>query len=212
MPLIYRHNIDDVTSLGVWKIEEEANFLEKQLQLKDHELRVLRSLNGEKRNIQWLATRVLLRKMLNTEAYIDCQTDEHGKPFLVNLPYHISLSHSYEHSAVIISKNKKVGIDIELIKNKIERIAGKFLSPLELQFINDDKKILHLYACWCVKEALYKLNGKKETSFKDNIHLQKFNYYEEGNVFASIDKGEMKRNYKVIYKKFGAYMLGYVCD
>jgi len=212
MPITFHENINQDTTIGLWKITETPEDLEQRLQLKEHELKLLRSLSTEKRNLHWLATRVLLRKMLNTSEYIDCQADENGKPILVNHPHHISLSHSYDYAAVMVSKTKKVGIDIEIIKDKIIRVQRKFMSDDELDFIDDKNRTEHLYVCWCAKEALYKLNGKKETSFKDHIHLSAFNYSENGTLNATIDKLVQKENYKVEFKRFDDYMLGYVCE
>ena len=96
MPIVFNKNIDDDTVLAVWKIEETEEQLMSGLQLKQHELDIIASLNNGKRLLHWLSTRLLLRKMLNTFEYIDCQIDEHGKPYLPNLGYHISLSHSYD--------------------------------------------------------------------------------------------------------------------
>ncbi|KHJ36595.1 holo-(acyl carrier protein) synthase 2 [Pedobacter glucosidilyticus] len=212
MPLTFLEEIHPNTYIGLWKIEEEPAVLEKQLQLKDHEKEVLKGLNTQKRNLHWLATRVLLRKMLNTEEYIDCQPDENGKPVLLNMPHHISLSHSYDYAAVIISKDKRVGIDIEIIKDKITRVQQKFMSPQELSFMDEQYAIEHLYVCWCAKEALYKLNGKKETSFKDDIHLEEFPYQTKGVLKGSIHKEPLAKNYKIAYRKFEDYMLGYVYE
>ncbi|MFC5285362.1 4'-phosphopantetheinyl transferase family protein [Pedobacter alpinus] len=212
MPITFFENIDDNTSIAMWKIEESPEVLEAQLQLKEHELKLLRSLSKEKRNLHWLATRVLLRKMLNTQEYIDCQANENGKPILMNHPHHISLSHSYDYAAVMVSKTKKVGIDIEIIKSKIERVQNKFMNSEELSFIGDEDRIEKLYVCWCAKEALYKLNGEKEISFKDHIHLKSFNYEENGSLIAKIEKQNLKEAYTVNYKKFDNYMLGYVSE
>lgn len=212
MPLTFHQDINRDTAIGLWKIEESATELEAQLQLKAHEISVLKSLGKEKRNLHWLATRVLLRKMLNTSHYIDCQTDENGKPYLVNHPHHISLSHSYGYAAVMVSKTRKVGIDIEIIKSKIERVQHKFLADEELEFIEPENRIEKLYVCWCAKEALYKLNGKKETSFKDHIRLNNFVYADDGALKAKIEKQHHVKNYVVNFKKFGDYMVGYVCE
>lgn len=84
MPIVYRKHIDEQTSLAVWKIEETEEQLLAGLQLKQHELDVIASLSNGKRALHWLSTRLLLRTMLNTADYIDCQMDEHGKPYLVN--------------------------------------------------------------------------------------------------------------------------------
>ena len=212
MPISFQENINDDTAIALWRITENPEELEQQLQLKEHEMILLRSLSGEKRNLHWLATRVLLRKMLNTDDYIDCQADENGKPILINHPHHISLSHSYDYAAVMVSKTKKVGIDIEIIKTKIDRVKHKFLAANELAFINSENAVEHLYACWCAKEALYKLNGKKETSFRDHIHLSSFNYQEAGEIEATIEKSTHQDTFTVKYQKFENYLLGYVCE
>jgi phosphopantetheinyl transferase len=212
MPLTFLENINTDTAIGLWKITESPEDLMARLQLKEHELKLLSSLSKEKRNLHWLATRVLLRKMLNTNQYIDCQADENGKPILINHPHHISLSHSYEYAAVMVSKTKKVGIDIEIIKEKIERVKNKFLNNQELSFINPDHQIEQLYVCWCAKEALYKLNGKKETSFKNHIHLEDFVYQEKGSLSAKIEKENIAHQFTVNYEKLDNYMLGFVCE
>src|ERR1700761_1920732 len=126
MAIAYRQQVDDDTEFAIWKIEEEADELYNQLQLDAGEKAYYEKLRAGKRNLHWLGTRVLLRKMLHTDEYIDCKVDEHGKPYLVNLPYHISLSHSFDYAAVMISKSP-VGIDIEQVKDKVERIAHKFM-------------------------------------------------------------------------------------
>src|SRR5690606_7694518 len=180
MGLAYHKQIDSKTSFAVWKIEESAEDLYSRLQLNDRENAYLDRLNSGKRNLHWLSTRNLLRKMLNTSLYIDCQVDDHGKPYLINFPHHISFSHSFDYAAVMISEDKPVGIDIELVKSKITRVAKKFMSPEELAFINSENQIPHLYTCWCAKEAIYKLHGKPNVSFKDHIRLRPFDYKGEG--------------------------------
>jgi 4'-phosphopantetheinyl transferase len=202
--------LDNKTSYAIWKIEESAEELYKQLQLKDHEIEYLEKLNNGKRSLHWLSTRVLLRKMLNTSEYIDCRIDEHGKPYLVNFPHQISLSHSYDYAAVMISEDKPVGIDIELIKNKIERIAKKFLDGNELGFIDPANAIEHLYVCWCAKEAVYKLHGKNNISFLADIHLKPFSFKQAGSFKAFLALKNKQLEYEVHYEKFNDYMIGYV--
>lgn len=212
MALAYHKNIDASSSLALWKIEETADELLAQLQLKEHEKSYLDSLISGKRNMHWLSTRVLLRKMLNTDQYIDCKVDENGKPYLTNFPHFISLSHSYDYAAVMLSKNRSVGIDIELVKNKIERIASKFMSKNEMQFINEHQRIEHLYVCWCAKEAIYKLHGKKNVSFIENIELKPFDFEGEGSFAAKLAIGPVQKEFKVHYQQFDGYMIGFVSD
>ncbi|QEM12650.1 4'-phosphopantetheinyl transferase family protein [Mucilaginibacter rubeus] len=210
MAIAYRQRIDDDTEFALWRIEEEATDLYSQLQLNQQEKDFVESLSNGKRHLHWLGTRVLLRKMLRTDEYIDCKVDEHGKPYLVNLPYHISLSHSFDYAAVMISKTHKVGIDIEQIKQKVERIANKFMRKQELAFIGGRQKIEQLYVCWCAKEAVYKCNGQKEVSFADNILLEPFQFEHHGVVNAQLHKKNNVIDYTVGYMQYEDYMIGYV--
>ncbi len=209
MGIAYRKKVDNDAEFALWKIEENAEELYRQLQLDDGEKAFIQNLSNSKRYLHWLGTRVLLRKMLNTEEYIDCKIDEHGKPYLTTIPYHISLSHSFDYAAVMISKNKPVGIDIEKIEQKVERIAKKFMRPEELAFIKPEHNIKQLYACWCAKEAVYKCYGRKEVSFLNHIFLQDFDYRDAGTVHASIKTDTVDLDFEVEYLQFNEYMIGY---
>jgi 4'-phosphopantetheinyl transferase len=210
MAIAFRMQVNDDTEFALWKIEEGADELYNQLQLNDREKTYIESLGNGKRHLHWLGTRVLLRTMLQTNEYIDCQVDDHGKPYLVNIPYHISLSHSFDYAAVMISKSKAVGIDIELISQKVERIAHKFLSKEELAFIEPEHKVEQLYVCWCAKEAVYKCNGLKVISFLDHIKLELPGWHQAGIIKAKIEKGDINRSFDVNYMPFDNYMIGYV--
>lgn len=210
MAIAYRQRVDEDTEFALWRIEEQAEDLYNQLQLNNEEQAFVENISNGKRHLHWLSTRVLLRTMLDTSEYIDCKVDAHGKPYLVSLPYHISLSHSFDYAAVMISRKNAVGIDIEQVKEKVERIAARFLSADELQFIDQQQKIDHLYACWCAKEAIYKCYGQKEVSFMDDIALQPFAFTGQGQANAILTKGDIKIDYTVGYLQYEDYMIGYV--
>jgi 4'-phosphopantetheinyl transferase len=210
MAIAYRQRIDEDTEFALWKIEERAEDLYSQLQLNEGEKSFIEQISNGKRHLHWLGTRVLLRKMLLTDEYIDCKVDEHGKPYLVSLPYHISFSHSFDYAAVMISKKSPVGIDIEIIKEKVERIAHKFLNTKELAAIASANKVEQLYVCWCAKEAIYKCYGQKAISFLDNIALHPFTFTDKGWVNAHLSKDATALDYKVGYLQYEDYMIGYV--
>lgn len=211
MPIVFNKNIDEQTILAVWKIEETEAELIAGLQLKQHELDIIATLSNGKRALHWLSTRLLLRTMLNTADYIDCQMDDHGKPYLVNSDTHISLSHSYDYAAVLISKGKQVGVDIELIKMKIKSIKHKFLSDVELAQKQIGDNTNGLYVAWCAKEAIYKWHGKKGLEFKQHIHIKPFKLKDEGTLQALVELPNGMRELTVNYfKTKDGYMLGYV--
>jgi len=211
MPVILNKIIDEHTRLAVWKIEETEEELFRGLQLKTHELDFIASLNNGKRLLHWLSTRLLLRTMLQTSDYIDSRMDDQGKPYLVNGDYQISFSHSFDYASVMISKNKQVGVDIELIKDKIQKIKNKFLKPSELSGLHDRDNTLALYICWCAKEAIYKWYGKKGLEFKKHIDILPFVPQNEGVVRAKAVLPEGEVMLEVPYFKVEEnYMLGYV--
>jgi len=211
MALVYLKEINEHTRFAIWKIEESAKELLGELQLNRSEEAFLERLNKGKRTLNWLGTRVLLRRMLDTPGYIDCPSDENGKPYLVNFPHKISLSHSFEYAAVMLSTEHEVGIDMELVKPKIEIIAHKFMKPEELVHLSASDYMEQLYVCWCAKEAVYKLQGKKGVSFKDNIWIDPFTYHPEGGQITAHLRGPYQQAiYTVCYERFEAFMLGYV--
>lgn len=207
MPIIWSKKLGNKGELAVWHITELADELYNKLQLNNAEKAFYDSLQSSKRNMHWLGSRVLLRTLLNTTEYIDCQLDQNNKPYLVNFPYEISISHSNNNAAVIIYKEKSVGVDIEKMSDKIERIAGRFLSAKELAFIMPEHRIKQLYVCWGVKETLFKLYGKGSLPFIDGIVIDPFEYTEKGSVNAHIHLPHFKASYTVEYTALQEYML-----
>jgi len=113
---------------------------------------------------------------LQTAGYTDFDLyyDEFGKPHLTDDKY-ISITHSHNFSAIIVS-NKTVGIDIELQREKIIRIADKFVDE-EFGYLdkNDlDSYIKKLTVIWGAKEAIFKIRNEKGISFKDHIKIKSF--------------------------------------
>lgn len=212
MALVYLRELDSKTRFAIWRIEETAAELLHSVQLNGREKAFVEGLNKGKRTLHWLATRALLRRMLDTTDYIDCPSDENGKPYLANFPQRISLTHSFDYAAVMMSDDREVGIDLEIVKPKITRIADKFMKPEELGFISEQQKIDQLYAVWCAKEAVYKLQGNKGVSFRDDMTVQPFEYHEQGTLLLDLHASIRRDTFKVFYERFNDYMLGYVVD
>lgn len=215
MALVYLRELNSQVRFAIWRVEEDADDLLGRLQLNDREREVLASLNKGKRTLHWLATRVLLRYMLDTPGYIDCPSDENGKPYLANFPQKISLTHSFDYVAVMMSEVGEVGIDLELVSPKILRIAHKFMKEQELAFMQDleeESRVDHLYACWCAKEAVYKLQGNRGVSFKDNMTIQPFQFQHQGVLQLELETDAGQQEYSVYYERFQDYMLAYVSE
>lgn len=210
MALAYLKEIDAESRIALWKIEETEEELLSFLQLDDAERAKLKSLAKGKRTLHWLATRVVLRYLLGTKEYINCPSDANGKPYLPDFPYEISLTHSYDYAGVMLSTKGYCGIDLEIVKDKVTRIKDKFLKPEELAFIEPENEVDQLYACWCAKEAVYKLQGNRGVSFLHHIRIDPFPYFPQGVMTAHLEKEGRQQSFQVYYERFNEYMLGYV--
>ena len=86
------------------------------------------------------------------------------------------------------------------------------MKPEELALIHPGTEIDQLYACWCAKEAVYKLQGNKGVSFKDGMTVHPFDFQEQGVLMLDLDSPGRKDTFKVYYERFNEYMLGYVSE
>ena len=210
MPIIKLIEPESDVRIGVWEITESAEELVGVLQLNDDERQFLDSLRNGKRYLHWLSSRVMLRKLLNTDQFIEIGADEKGKPFLKNFSHKISISHSHNMAAVMLSKRYEVGIDIEHIHPKVEKISKKFLSDKELVNIDPFYNIDHLMLCWCAKEAIFKWYAKGEVDFRQHLHLRNYDYRISGRMEGMILKDDCIAELVVHYEKMDQYMLAYV--
>jgi 4'-phosphopantetheinyl transferase EntD len=164
MPIFFQHSIDDTTRLGIWKIEENETFFKGNVPLH-------RDVTHPHKRLQHLAGRFLLQFLFADFPYHLIQVADTRKPYLPGEEYHFSISHCGDYAAAIVSKNKRVGVDIEIPVEKIERIRDKFLSPEEQTLLlNGDLK--QLTTLWSAKEAVFKWYGEGKVDFKAHMQLK----------------------------------------
>ena len=130
MPLFFQQDIDETTRLALWKIEEEEAFFSQHVPLQ-------RNITHPHKRLQHLAGRYLLKYLFPDFPITLIQIADTRKPYLKDEAYHFSISHCGDYAGVIVSKNRKVGIDIELLTTKIEKIAHKFVTDSEWAIIGN---------------------------------------------------------------------------
>lgn len=210
MAMLFSREVAADTFLGIWHITEETGWFQSRLMLSENEIALIDSIRHPQRKLHWLSSRVLVRTLLQTDHFIQLESDMNGKPVIRNFPVELSLSHSAEYSALLISKKYKVGIDIEKMNPKVLRIRHKFMSEGELQWIEPGNQIAQLYTCWCAKEAMYKLYGEKKLDFRRHLTVYPFTYQGSGSLKGKINKGNYRAEPEVRYECFGDYMMAYV--
>lgn len=202
MSLFKKINCPDF-EIALWRIEEELFFFEQKFHAQP-------DIKNENKRLQWYASRYLVNEMLGGNSTIE--KDANGKPVLKNSDAHVSISHTQQFAAVMFSKHKAVGIDLENINPKVERIAHKFLREDEINAIDEEEKIGKLILYWSAKEALYKLHGKGEIEFATQLLIEPFDLKPSGELKAEIAGIEQPlKNLKLSYEFFERHVLTYVC-
>lgn len=169
MALFYQNNIEADTRLAVWKIEEPEDFFLSHVPVK-------RDISHPQKRLQHLAGRYLLPFLFEDFPNREIVIADTHKPYLLGEQYHFSISHCGDYAAAIVSKTKRVGIDIEIFSEKIKKVEQKFLKENERQ-LPLEKGILNLQkltTLWSAKEAIYKWWSYGEIGLKGNIHLFRF--------------------------------------
>ena len=127
-----------------------------------------------------------------------------NKPYLKGRTEHISISHSHNKLVLALNVRENTGVDIELIRDKVQNIRHKFLNPEELVRSNNDTETLISF--WAIKETLYKLHGEKELDFIKHLFIKE---YSEGNITGQISLNGSKREYSLQKKRIEDYVLVY---
>jgi phosphopantetheinyl transferase len=168
MPIFFQQDIDEETKLAVWKIEEDESFFTTTVDLH-------REITHTHKRLQHLAGRYLLNWLYPSFPLALIQIADTRKPFLHDEAYHFSISHCGEYAAVIVSKGKRVGIDIEKPNDVINKIKNKFLNEEEMRSLDAEVNIQQLTHMWSCKETVFKWYGKGNVDFRKHIQIKKIN-------------------------------------
>ncbi len=166
MPVFFQQQINDTTRLGIWKIEETEEFFKNNVP--QH-----RDVTHPRKRLQHLAGRFLLQFLVPAFPYGLIQIAETRKPFLSNEEYHFSISHCGDFAAAIVSKDSRVGIDVELMRPLAGELIPKFLSDAEKNMLYRETILEQSTLFWSAKESVFKWYGAGSVDFREHIQLLK---------------------------------------
>jgi len=195
--------------LGTWHITRDLDTLLRQIYLTPEELQTLHGFNNMNRKLEYLSVRGLLNKMAGDQARIIYDTT--NKPFVKDGSWFISISHSYQLTSILLSRKKRVGIDLEYMSHRISKIADRFIHREEV--ITEDPKMKkpHLYIHWCAKEALYKICDKNFLNFRENLFIEPFELANEGTLKGWVQTDNRNESYNLYYYFRDNYIIVYCC-
>jgi phosphopantetheinyl transferase len=169
MPLILKNFANDSYKSGIWKVTESEDELLKIYNPNEYDIEILNNTLSNKRKIEILAVRTLIKQLgLN----ISITYNVNRKP-ISNKGY-ISISHSFDHVCVIWHPKEEPAIDIEKINPRIQKIAKRAFSEKELNFAQNNEKILTIL--WNCKECVFKISNKTNIEFKTQIEVLPFSH------------------------------------
>ncbi|PJE46877.1 MAG: 4-phosphopantetheinyl transferase [Sediminibacterium sp.] len=185
MPIYFQKIINDFTQLAVWKIEETESFFAQKVS-------VQQQVNHPHKRLQHLAGRFLLPFLYADFPSELIQIANTRKPFLPDEAYHFSISHCGNYAAAIVSSTQRVGVDVELVTHRVNKIRHKFLHINELidwkiEGLEEQEKYRTLTLLWSAKEAMFKWWGRGDIDFSECMQV-------EASILAP--SGILKANFK----------------
>lgn len=210
MPLHKVVYLQPNTKLYLWKISEDFDTLFREVRLKDSSLARLEGMKSESHQKGFLAVRMILQHLEYTD--FDLLYDEFGKPHLKPQgcsikDLELSISHSHDFSAIVISE-QKVGLDLEQLKNKILKIAPRFMDISHLENLSTEEKIKKATVIWGIKESIFKLKNEVGISFSDHISETAFTF-DDKITTAQLKFNNKEENFKIRFDQEEDYI--FVC-
>jgi phosphopantetheinyl transferase len=195
--------------LGLWQLTETPAELWHLLPQRNAYQALMPATADAARQAQWLAGRVLihaLQQEMMAEPPTDMvvHNDATGRPWLAGTGHRltVSLSHSGTWVAAVLSDGGRVGIDIEIIRDKAQRLAGKFLAANEwtaAQTAPDG--LAHYTLLWSAKETLYKLAAQRGIIFKTQLLLGSFAQQQSGEIPATLVLNGIETRHCICYSQ-----------
>jgi len=185
-----------------WDIESFSNEKVTDFYLPKIDLKIIEKTKGLYRKNERLASRLSAQEVLGNE-YNGIDYLENGKPFLINSPKNISISHSKNIVVVLISTNEIIGIDIQQQSEKIRRVAKRVFNENEMLWAGDN--LDRLTKLWTIKEAVFKAAQTKGLDFREEIVISP----KEEDFLVTVTSNSTSKNYTINTLIFKGYQVAY---
>jgi phosphopantetheinyl transferase len=209
MPIIKFSKISKNSFWCMWEITETVDELKHKVVLSDMGIQEMARIHHAIKQKERMASRACVQELVRAfkKDYKGLFKDEHDKPFLIDLNWHISISHSFPYAVAIIHKKLPVGIDIEKPIDKLVKLAPRFLGPEEIDDAGDDPVKLCVY--WTGKEAIFKLNGKRGLNFRRDIRIHPFKLVKRNVIRSEFTLNDRAVRLSLDYRELKNHIISY---
>lgn len=133
------------------------------------------SLVNEAIRHRWLASRFAVQQV-SQQSPLDVIKDQSGRPYLGVERKPLSLSHC-EGFVAAIHADVSVGIDVECISSRVQKIKNYFMRDEELNLLGEENGPLIL--AWSAKESIYKWLGEKHLEYKSQLCIRSIDFLDQ---------------------------------
>jgi 4'-phosphopantetheinyl transferase len=175
MPQIFSNSLHPSGNLILWNVEEESDWFKQLLDLAPGLWVEYESLENESIRHRWLASRYAVQQV-SQQSPLDVIKDQSGRPYLGVDRKPLSLSHC-EGFVAAIHADVSVGIDVERISSRVQKIKNYFMRDEELDLLGEENEPLIL--AWSAKESIYKWFGEKHLGYKSQLCIQSIDFAEQ---------------------------------
>lgn len=170
----------DAVRVIVWQMTENMESVWREMSCPEQCFRALDGIGNRQRRKEFVFVRYLFFLAFGTVKDIVYGLD--GKPCLADDSAYISISHSGDYAAIAFCKDHEVGLDVEVLGNKVMRVRERFLGMEEQQELAQTEVAKH-HVYWSAKEAVYKMVGSAAVDFSKAIRVEPFRLAAAGGCF-----------------------------
>ena len=172
MPQIFTTSLHPSGNLLLWNAEEELVWFKDQLDLSPSLWKEYDSLVNDTIRYRWLASRYAVQQV-SQQSPLELIKDHLGRPYLGVERKPLSLSHC-DGFVAAIHADVSVGIDVERISSRAQKIKNYILREEELRLLGEENEALIL--AWSAKESLYKWFGEKHLGYKSQLCIRSIDF------------------------------------
>ena len=204
--LYYDKRFGNGNRIAIWHVTEDLDELYYLLP-DDEAIRTEANsrFKSKERIKEWTAVRVLLYDLLDRQVPIIY--DNAGAPHLPDYEgLDISISHTKNYVAIGLSTKCEIGIDIEQISPRVEKVKSRFIREDE-EADTIHKQLLH----WSAKETAFKMLHRRKVDFLKHFKISPFVEAEEGAFHLQEFRTDESVVLNINYKIFPEFVLTYSC-
>lgn len=198
MPLKSKIALSKNRTLIIWEMTESYDFYKSNIVLSRPMEEIYGKISHPNRKKEWLASKYIIQSHIDCGENLEYLND---KLIVGRSGIEVSISHNNRYCCVLLS-DSRCGIDLEKIDRNFDKVSSRFLSEIELDYVNTQR--LKCVA-WCAKEAIYKMISTRNINFKTAFTI-------ESTTDDVVNMKYENRTFKLGYFQFDDCIICYTID